>query len=127
MGTVLELFGFLGGSVVKNPPANAGDVGSTLGLGRFPWKEMAKSLEYSSLENSMDRGAWRAAVPGITKELNRRSHIKTKCARGRAHSFRAGSSVDLHPPSAGLQVKFRHPLDHGKSKRVPEKHLFLLY
>ena len=55
--------------MVKNPPANAGDVGSTLGLGRFPWKEMAKSLEYSCLENSMDRGAWRATVHGATKSL----------------------------------------------------------
>ena len=45
---------------VKNPPANTGDVGSIPGLGRFPGGENGKPLQYSCLENSMDRGAWQA-------------------------------------------------------------------
>ena len=47
--------------VVKNPPANAGDirdVGSIPGLGRFPGGGHDNLLQYSCLENPMDRGAW---------------------------------------------------------------------
>ena len=53
---------FPGGSVVKNPPANAGNVGSIPGLGRSPRGGHSNSLQYSCLGNPMDRGAWRAAV-----------------------------------------------------------------
>ena len=48
--------GFSGGSVVKNPPADAGDVGSIPGPGRSPGKGTGNPLQYSCLENSMDRG-----------------------------------------------------------------------
>ena len=50
---------------VKNPPANAGDVrdvGSIPGLGRSPGERNGNTLQYSCLENPMDRGAWRAMV-----------------------------------------------------------------
>ena len=56
--------------VVKNPPANAGDVrdsGSVLGLGRSPGGGHGNPLQCSSLENPMDRGAWWATVHGVTK------------------------------------------------------------
>ena len=56
--------GFLGGSVVKNLPANAGDKGSISGLGRSPGDGNGNPLQYSSLENSMDRGAWRLQSVG---------------------------------------------------------------
>ena len=49
----------------KNPPANAGDirdVGSILGSGRSPGGVHGNPLQYSCLENLMDRGAWRATV-----------------------------------------------------------------
>ena len=49
--------------VVKNPPANAGDIrgtGSIPGSGRFPGVGNGNSLKNSCLENPMDRGAWRA-------------------------------------------------------------------
>ena len=58
---------FLGGSVVKNPSANAGDSGSIPGLGRFPGGGHGNPLQYSCLENPMDRGAWRATVHGVTE------------------------------------------------------------
>ena len=51
--------GFPGGSVVKNPPTNAGDKGSIPGWGGSPGEENGKPLLYSCLENPMDRGAWR--------------------------------------------------------------------
>ena len=63
--------GFPGGSLVKNPPANAGDAGSIPGSGRFLGKGNGKPLQYSCLGNSMIRGAWRAAVHGVTKESDR--------------------------------------------------------
>ena len=48
--------GFLGGSVVKTLPANAGDVGLIPGLGRFPGEGNGSSFQYSCLGNPMDRG-----------------------------------------------------------------------
>ena len=59
--------GFPGGSEVKNPPANAGDVGSIPGSGRSPGEGNGNSLQYSCLGNLMDRGAWRATVLGVAK------------------------------------------------------------
>ena len=56
--------------VVKNLLANArdvGDLGSIPGLGRSPGRGNGKSLQYSCLENPMDRGAWRAIVHGVAK------------------------------------------------------------
>ena len=53
-------WGFPGGSVVNNLPANSGDVrdtGSILGLGRSPGEGNGKPLQYSCMKNSMDRGA----------------------------------------------------------------------
>ena len=51
--------------VVKNPPANAGDlkdVGSIPELGRSPGEGHGNPLQYSCLENPMDRGAWKAII-----------------------------------------------------------------
>ena len=62
--------GFSGGGVVKNLPANAGDarnVGLFPGLGRSPGGGNGKPLQYSCLENSMDRGTWWATVHGVAK------------------------------------------------------------
>ena len=62
--------GFPCGSVVKNPPANAGDTGvsgSVPGLGRPPGEGNGNPLQYSCLENPMDGGARRATVHGVPK------------------------------------------------------------
>ena len=62
--------GFPGGSVVKNPFANAGDAGGTSlipGLGRSPGEGTGNPLQYSCLENSMDRGTWETTVHGVIK------------------------------------------------------------
>ena len=56
--------------MAKNPPAKAGDVrdtGSILGLGRSPGEENGYPLQYSYLENPMDRGAWWATVHRVAK------------------------------------------------------------
>jgi len=60
-------WGFPGGSAVKNPPASARDAGSIPGLGRCPGEGNGNPLQYFYLENPMDRGAWWAAVHGVTK------------------------------------------------------------
>ena len=57
---------FPGGSVVKNPPANAGDVGLIPGSGRCPEEGNGNPLQYSCLENPKDRGAWQATVHGVS-------------------------------------------------------------
>ena len=58
--------------VVNNPPASAGDVqdtGSISGSGRSPGKGNGNPLQYSCLENSMDRGTWWATVHGVAKTV----------------------------------------------------------
>ena len=59
--------GFPGGSAVKNPPANAGDSGSTPVLGRSPGEGNGNPLQDSCLENPMDGGAWWATARWVTK------------------------------------------------------------
>ena len=54
--------GFPGGSVVKNLPADTGDAGSTPESGRSPGVGNGNPLQYSRMENPIDRGAWRATV-----------------------------------------------------------------
>ena len=58
---------FPGGSVVKSPPANAREVGSISGSGKSPGKGNGNPLQYSCLENPMDRGASRATVHGVAE------------------------------------------------------------
>ena len=53
--------------VVKDPPANAGNMESILGSGRSSGEGSGNSLQYSCLENPMDRGAWWATVHGVAK------------------------------------------------------------
>ena len=63
--------------VVKNPPANAGGAGSIPGSGRSPGEGNDNLLQYSCLENSMDRGAWRATVHGVTKpDMTENAHMR---------------------------------------------------
>ena len=71
--TLLEMsipkakLGFPGGSAVKNPPANAGHVGSIPESGRSPGEGNGNLPQCSCLGNPIDRGAWRAAVHGVTE------------------------------------------------------------
>ena len=61
----------MGGPVVKIPPANTGDSGSIPGLGRSPEIGNGNPLQYSCLENSMDREAWWTIVHGAIKSWTR--------------------------------------------------------
>ena len=67
---MIPCLGFPGGSVVKNPPANAGDAGDSVsisGSGRSPGGGNGNPLQYSCLENPVDKGAWWVTVHGVTK------------------------------------------------------------
>ena len=72
---------FPSGSVVKNPPANAGDTDWIPGSGRYPGEGSGKPLQYSCLESFMDRGAWWATVcnPLGCQELDMTEHACTFC------------------------------------------------
>ena len=62
--------GLPGDSVVKNLPANTGDAGLIPGSGRFSGGGNSNPLQYSFLENPMNRGAWGATVHGVPEELD---------------------------------------------------------
>ena len=70
--------------VVKNPPANAGDLSLIPLSGRTPREGNGNPLQYSCLENPMDRGAWQATVLGVTKSWTwlSNSHTHTHKAGG---------------------------------------------
>ena len=70
----MAIEGFLGGPMVKNPSAdavNTGDEGSIAGSGRSPGGGNGNPLQYSCLENPMDRGAWGVRVYRVAKDSNR--------------------------------------------------------
>ena len=58
----------------KESAFNAGDTGSIPGLGRSPGEGNGNPLQYSCLENPMDRGAWRATVHEVTKSQTQQSN-----------------------------------------------------
>ena len=61
--------GCLGGSVVKNPPTNAGDMGLIPESGRSPGEGNGNPFHYSCLGNPINRGAWWSTVHGVAKEF----------------------------------------------------------
>ena len=73
-GVLVKSLGFPGGSVVKNLPANTGDSGSIPGSRRSPGGGNGNLLQYSGLENPMDRGAWWLTMPRSAKSQTALSH-----------------------------------------------------
>ena len=74
--------------VVRNLPAIAGDtrdVGLIPGSGRVPGEGNGNSLQYSCLENPMDRGAWQATLHGVAKEFDTTEQLSA-CARTHTHT-----------------------------------------
>ena len=70
--------------VVKNPPANAGDLrdaGSVPGSGRSPGEGHGNPLQDSCLESPMDRGAWQAKVHRVAQSQTRLKRLSTQCPR----------------------------------------------
>ena len=69
-GLYAYVWGFPGGSVVKNLSASAGDTSLISRSGRFPGEGNGNPLPYSCLRNAKNREAWRAVVHGVAKELD---------------------------------------------------------
>ena len=63
----MHLWGFPDSSVGKESACSAGALGSTPGLGRSLGERIGNPLQYSCLENYMDRGAWQAIVHGVAE------------------------------------------------------------
>ena len=70
---------FPGGSDGKECPCNEGDPGSIPGLGRYPGGGHGNPLQYSCLENPVDRGAWWAALHRVTKRWAQLSNEHMEC------------------------------------------------
>ena len=97
---MIEL-GFPGGSDDKESVCNVGDLGSIPGSGRSPGEGNGSPLQYSSLENPMDRGAWRATVHGVTEsDMTEQLHDDDDVVL----SFR----VELELLKVKIQVKFKN-------------------
>ena len=69
--------GFPDGSVSKESACNAGDLGLIPGLGRSPGEGPSNPLQYSCLENPINRGAWWATVHGVTKSQTQLKRLST--------------------------------------------------
>ena len=96
LGKVQQLRVFLGGSVVKNPSASAGesrDEGSIPGSGSYPAEGNDNPHQYPCLENPMDRGLWRATVNGGVKN---RKRLSARMAPAGAGDMGAGVHVGLY-------------------------------
>ena len=104
-----RMYSFPDGSVVKNLPATARDVGLITGLGRFSGEGNGNPLQYSCLENPMDRGAWRATVHGVVKS-------RTRLATEQQHSFKRqfsefeSSSFSATQMTSLVNVSFSWPM-----------------
>ena len=74
--------GFPGGSDSKESACNAGDPGLVPGSGRSPGEGNGYPLQYSCLENPMDRGAWLATVRRVAKSQTRLKRLSTYAYKG---------------------------------------------
>ena len=106
--------GFLGGSVVKNLPANAGDAGSTTGSGRSLGEGNGNPNQYSCLGNSMDRGAWRTTVHGVARV---------------GHNLVTKHQLLIHPGTTQAQQLqiWDHLKEREERDRLMDKYYWKLY
>ena len=75
--------------MVKNPTANARDEGLILVSGRYPGEGHGNPLQYSCLENPMDRGAWWVTVHGITERTHTHSYLTAQTDGNGHHLVKA--------------------------------------
>ena len=96
---------FPGGSVVKNPPANAGDIGPIPRSGRSPGEGNGNPLQFSCLESH--RGAWQATVTGIAEsdmtEHTHKIHTHTHTHTHTLNPFALYQKLTQHCKSTVLQ------------------------
>ena len=95
-----------GSSDSKASVYNAGDLGLIPGLGRSPGKGHGNSLQYSCLENPMDRGVWWATICGVTKNRTRLSDFTNVLSH-----FLTNGHVHIHCSQRKKELCSRLPLD----------------
>ena len=112
--------------VVENPSANAGDIrdmGSMPGLGRSPRGGHSNPLQYSCLENLMDRGTWRATVHGGHKKLNMIEQLSK--ARAKKANKALTKKKENPKPKVGNKTHhdtIRHFNTYTKSQQASKSH-----
>ena len=111
--------------MVKSLPANAGDAGSIPGLGRSPGEGKGYLLQYSCLENSMDRGSWQATVHGDA-ELDSIEWLMCVCVCVRNYRIKNFSllikseiSTTICFPCSLAWTKQTHTHNNNKTHRLP--------
>ena len=120
-------WGFPGGSNGKESACSAGDLGLILGSGRSPGEGHGNPLQYSCLENPMDRGAWRATVHGVTRSrtdwgTNTHHMCSSSVSKGKvkyAHLHQI-STCEQFPLSSGAgprSLRFRDSHTSGTEAR----------
>ena len=129
---------FSSGSVVKNPPANAGDArdaDSVPGSGRSPGIGIGNPLQYSCRENSMDRGTWQTTVYGVARSdslwPHRLQHTRSPCPLPTpgVHSNSCPSIRQwCHPAISSSVVPFSScPQSLTASESFPMSQLFIWF
>ena len=114
--------GFPGGSDGKETACNAGDLGLIIGLGRFPGEGNGYSLQYSCLENSIDRGAWRAIVHGVAKSQTLLSNFHFFIIKITVTSVPSSTCMISFHPTKTLQIRYYrlHCWDSGTEAQKEE-------
>ena len=105
--------GIPSGSVVKNPPADAGDtrdLGSIPGLRRSPGEGRGNPLQYSCLGNPMDRGAWWAIVHTIAKSQTRLSE--------HTHEHNGNKLQQIRKYAQGILLNVKNRLENSTFSRL---------
>ena len=106
--------GFPGGSVVKNPSANAADTGSIPGSERSPGEGNGNLLQYSGLGNPLHTGPWLATVYGVAKESDTTQRVNDHYHKRCTSLMEVGKSfpdVNQPPTSAGPYLHYRDITD----------------
>ena len=93
--------------MVKNRPANAGDLRDTVLIpGKIPWRRHGNPLQYSCLENPMDRGAWWVTVHRVAKSWTRLSQLGMHTPRRKGYGvLNISCSSAGSPPSLSTSIK----------------------
>ena len=117
--------GFPGGSAGKESAHTAGDLGSVPGLGRSPGGGHGNLLQYSCLENPMDRGAWQATVHGVAESQTRLKRLCTRSAVGTGPPPMVGPG-SVAPASTDTRLS-QLPSNLGLGEAHPVKHMMVCH